>query len=308
MIDAREAARLLGGEAHGHRVLCPGPGHSRTDRSLSLRFTPDAPDGFIVHSFAGDDWSACRDYVRERLGLAPADWRSRRSHVAPGGLRPIEAPDAHQAQRIERALAIWKGARDLRGTAAASYLQGRGLDVSEDLSHALRFSASLRLDAKPACGVIALMRDAIADDPCGIHRTYLHPDGRPVVEFFAECAPARCKGHKVRRMLGRTGAIKLDDAADVVSGLHVGEGIETCLTARQLGFRPVWALGSAGAIRVFPALAGIEAISVIEENDEASRRASAELCARYEAAGCEAFRIVVPAHANDLNDLVKGDA
>jgi RecA-family ATPase len=29
----------------------------------------DAPDGFLVNSFAGDDDLACKDYVRERLGL-----------------------------------------------------------------------------------------------------------------------------------------------------------------------------------------------------------------------------------------------
>ena len=47
----------------------PGPGHSPKDRSLSVKIDTDAPDGFVVHSFSGDDPIVCRDYVRERLGL-----------------------------------------------------------------------------------------------------------------------------------------------------------------------------------------------------------------------------------------------
>jgi hypothetical protein len=69
MSDLRALARALGGEISGRQVLAPGPGHGRLDRSLSIRFDPAAPGGFVVHSFAGDDPFACKDYVRERLGL-----------------------------------------------------------------------------------------------------------------------------------------------------------------------------------------------------------------------------------------------
>jgi hypothetical protein len=62
-------AELLGGDVHGAEVLCPGPGHSACDRSLSVK--PDFADreGFVTHSFAGDDWKDCRDHVRTKLGL-----------------------------------------------------------------------------------------------------------------------------------------------------------------------------------------------------------------------------------------------
>ena len=42
-----------------------------TDRSLSVKIDPNAPDGFVVHSFAADDPLECRDHVRTKLGLAP---------------------------------------------------------------------------------------------------------------------------------------------------------------------------------------------------------------------------------------------
>jgi hypothetical protein len=67
--DLQTAARLLGGKANGDEVLCPGPDHSVSDRSLSVKINADAPDGFLVHSFAADDPMICRDYVRGKLGL-----------------------------------------------------------------------------------------------------------------------------------------------------------------------------------------------------------------------------------------------
>jgi RecA-family ATPase len=59
-------ARLLGGVVNDGQVLAPGPGHSRADKSLSVKVTAN---GFVVNSFAGDDPIVCRDYVREKLGL-----------------------------------------------------------------------------------------------------------------------------------------------------------------------------------------------------------------------------------------------
>jgi 5S rRNA maturation endonuclease (ribonuclease M5) len=62
-------AELLGGDAQGGQVLCPGPGHSAADRSLSVKLDKDDAEGFVVHSFARDDFKACRDHVRAKLGL-----------------------------------------------------------------------------------------------------------------------------------------------------------------------------------------------------------------------------------------------
>lgn len=36
---------------------------------MAIKLKPDDPDGFIVHSHAGDDDLACKDYVRSKLGL-----------------------------------------------------------------------------------------------------------------------------------------------------------------------------------------------------------------------------------------------
>jgi RecA-family ATPase len=65
----QQLARCLRGDISNGQVLAPGPGHNATDRSLSVKIDPTAPDGFVVHSFARDDPIQCRDYVREKAGL-----------------------------------------------------------------------------------------------------------------------------------------------------------------------------------------------------------------------------------------------
>jgi hypothetical protein len=69
MIDLKNIAYALGGEVNRDQVLAPGPNHSRQDRSLSIKLAPESTDGFVCHSFAGDDGVECKDYVREKLGL-----------------------------------------------------------------------------------------------------------------------------------------------------------------------------------------------------------------------------------------------
>jgi hypothetical protein len=70
-VDLKNLAKALGGDINRGQVLAPGPDHSPHDRSLSITLSSAAADGFVVHSFAGDDPIACKDYVRRRLSMAP---------------------------------------------------------------------------------------------------------------------------------------------------------------------------------------------------------------------------------------------
>ncbi|MFA7647922.1 MAG: AAA family ATPase [Phenylobacterium sp.] len=71
-LTAGDLAKALGGEVvSANQVLSPGPGHSPADRSLSVWVDANDSAGFKAHSHAGDDAMACRDYVRERLGVEP---------------------------------------------------------------------------------------------------------------------------------------------------------------------------------------------------------------------------------------------
>jgi hypothetical protein len=252
----QEAARLLGGKvANGNHILCPGPGHGKDDRSLSVKFSRNAREGFIVYSFAGDDPGDCRDHVRERLGLP--DWRSNPGTATVPRRQPrrLVANDNNTAT-VTAAINIWRATVTVKGTAGEAYLRSRDLAWRSEYDGAVRFHRGLQYDGRTLPALVALLRDILTDEPCGVHRTYLDDDARKID----------------RRMLGRAkrAAIKLDAHEDVTLGLSVGEGIETCMAGRQLGYVPAWALGSAGAIANFPVLAGIEAIVCFAENDNAS--------------------------------------
>jgi hypothetical protein len=68
MLTLTQIASALGGDVSSNQVLAPGPGHSPKDRSLSITIA-DNQDGFVCHSFAGDDAIRCKDYIRSKLGL-----------------------------------------------------------------------------------------------------------------------------------------------------------------------------------------------------------------------------------------------
>jgi len=138
--------------------------------------------------------------------------------------------------------------------------------------------------------MVALFRNIVTDEPRAVSRTYLDNEGRKTE----------------RKFLGPVGgsAIKLDGDDAVLEGLHIGEGVETCLAARELGLRPAWALGSAGAIAAFPVLPAIEALSLLAEHDEANARAIEACGARWHEAGREVL-IIKPIGGNDLNDAAR---
>ena len=88
-------------------------------------------------------------------------------------------------------------------------------------------------------------------------------------------------------------AVKLDPAG---STLAVGEGVETCLAARQLGHKPAWALGSVGMISQFPVVDGVDRLRIFGETGEASARAIQFCGNRWHAAGCK-VQVVIRASA-----------
>jgi len=49
MLDLRAVALALGGVVRGRQVFAAGPGHSATDRSLSVKIDSNAPDSFLTH-------------------------------------------------------------------------------------------------------------------------------------------------------------------------------------------------------------------------------------------------------------------
>lgn len=287
-LSLRELAAALGGDVAGAQVLVPGPGHSARDRSLAVKPSPDAQDGFVAMSFAGDDWRACRDYVRSRLGLPlwePGDERHQQRTIperlidkcdfaaADADAGAINRPNEDDLASIARAQAIWADAGDPNVQRVEAYFKARGgLQIGEFAGHALRFHPRCpwrnedtgKTDRVPC--LIAAFRSIEDDTVTGIHRIRLdRPERWPQVE---------------RRMLGivRRTAIKLCAATNQ---LCIAEGVETALSIRKLkpGFGPAWALGSVGAIASFPLIDKVTELTICAEAGDASDRAI-RICAR----------------------------
>ena len=291
-LSLRFIASAMGGVVSSGQVLAPGPGHSSDDRSLSIKISPSIPNGFIVHSFSGDGFQECRDYVRTRLGLAAVG-------RIPNNRSKFRVLSDDRS-RIERAREIWNSSLGPRGSLVEKYLRGRALQIPDDIAcPVLRFN--------PACpwrdetlgktifvpAMIVAMRSIADDQITAIQRTRLNASGLKVD----------------RRMLGVSAgaAIKLDSDDVVIQGLTVGEGFETALTARQLGIAPVWALGSSSSIATFPVIAGIGCLTILAENDAASAKAVRECARRWHQAGRQVL-INRPKRGIDLNDALRETA
>jgi putative DNA primase/helicase len=296
----RSWAAALDGSITGASISCPGPGHSRKDRSLSVTPSIAAPAGFLVFSHAGDDTIQCLDYVRARLGIPAFAPRGRPRAAVPklshealsaSGIANQRASEAAPNPNADLARKIWRDAVDIRGTLAEKYLKSRGFSLDgEDWHRVLRFHPECPFGADRAPAMISLMRDFFTDEPRCIQRTHLTADGVKIE----------------RQMLGpsKCAAIKIDPDSDVTMGLCIGEGLETCLSGRIMGLRPVWALGSAGAIANFPLLPGIGGLHIFLENDEANKKA-AKICSDRWLDADRTVLIVEPLTGNDLNDELR---
>ena len=168
---------------------------------------------------------------------------------------------------------LWREARPIDGTHAARYLEWRHVlqPALEAGDGVLRFHPNCPFGkgAWHPC-MLALMRNIQSNEPQAVQRTALPPTLMREISriTFAKFTQA---GKKIARMaLGpkRGAAIKLSCDENVTEGLAIGEGLESILAAMQLGFRPAWALGGTAGIKSFPVLSGIEALTILVDNDD----------------------------------------
>ena len=296
-MNLREIALALGGEIAGGQVLCPGPGHSPADRSLAVRPDPTAPDGFLCFSHCDDDWRACRDHVRGRLGIE----RTRSVPKRNGGKLKSQPVAIDDEARTQRVLPIWQAAQPM-GAIAKSYLQHRGTALNalpNDMAHALRWHLECPWEREVRPCIVALWTDLHTAEPRAIHRRPITAEGVAVAHWRAMGPTAGC-------------VIRLWPNDAVSQNLVIGEGVETTLAAgtrivhRHTLLQPAWACGDAGHLAAFPVLAGIEALTVLVDHDAngAGQRAAAECAQRWKAAGREVIRLTPQKEGADFSDVV----
>lgn len=253
VLSAEQIATALGGYRNGMSgYLCRCPAHRDRTPSLALR---DEDGKVLVHCHAGCPQAAVIDALRARQ-LWPVGYANGSPAVLPPPRRERDDVEA----RIRRALIWWRDGVDPRGTRAERYFERSKIALDDSLAmRVLRYHPrcmfgldELRNPVFKPC-VLALFRDIATNAPQAIHRLALS-DADDVGDG--------------KKMLGPVGgcAVKLDEAEGY--GLSIAEGIGTALAVRTLGIRPIWALGSAQAIKSFPVLSGIASLTIYADNDK----------------------------------------
>jgi hypothetical protein len=123
-MNPKKLARTLGVKIVNGWLNMPGPGHSKNDRSLGIFGDPSHPDGFRMHSFAGDDEKVCRGYAKKLL-----------HEIEESGSICLTLEDDAATPKKAKALAdilrICQEAQPIHGTLSAAYLASRKCQPAE---------------------------------------------------------------------------------------------------------------------------------------------------------------------------------
>jgi hypothetical protein len=236
------------------RAPCPVCNRGPKDRALSI--TTDER-GTVSHCF--------------RCGYVSAENVERRPDMPS---RPVP-PKAEPLEWSGRAESIWRRTAPLAGTLGARYIERRGC-VMPPADSDLRF---LPASDKFPPSLCARITDAVTARPLSLHFTRLAADGRG--KAGTDCDKVLLGGHRKKG-----GVIRLWPDECVTAALALAEGVETALAAAHV-FTPAWATVDCGNLGAFPVLAGIEALTIHADNDDAGLAAARTCAQRWAAAGRE---------------------
>jgi putative DNA primase/helicase len=287
-MNAETLAKALGGRKAGGGWTARCPAHDDRTPSLSIR---DADDGKVLircHAGCNQEQVIATLWAR---GLWTENGSRRYKRLASRGVAKRTEPNRDDAKRTEAALAIWDAARPSDGTLVETYLVSRRLHLPP--TPTLRFHAGLKHpsgDIWPA--MIALMTRGFDDKPLAIHRTFLARDGRGKAPVDPQ-----------KMMLGpcRGGAVRLAENRKV---LMIGEGIETCLTAKQATGLPAWAALSTSGLRTLDLPDVVRDVIVLADGDDPGEAAARDCALRWRWEG-RRVRIARPPEGMDFNDMLR---
>jgi Toprim domain len=179
------------------------------------------------------------------------------------------------------------------------YLRSRGIgtnDIPDDADMRWHPRCPWQQGCMPC--LVVLFTDALTGEPKGIQRTAI-VGGRKL-----ETEPNKMS-------LGPSAGSVIRLWHDVEQGLVVGEGLETVLAAatqvshRGTLLRPAWAATSAKNLAGLPVLPGVEALTILVDNDTAGIDAAAECSTRWTSAGREVTRLIPNIADVDFADIVE---
>ncbi|HST91022.1 MAG TPA: toprim domain-containing protein [Brevundimonas sp.] len=282
--------RALGGELWdgGRRAVVRAPGHSQSDRSVSLMLSGDR---VVIHSFGSADWRDIRSHL---LDLGLIDHGGRAAGCTRNGDRSATLrPDALRRTRI--ALALWDEAGAVSpGSASMRHLVrrlGSPPPLSEALRHHPAAAVSVFGEGGPRLPALLVRVSDARGALSAVEIAYLTPDGRAA------------DGLRLRRKtVGAVppgAAVRLSQPAE---RLLVGEGVMTVLSAAARFDLPAWALLSARNLAAWSPPPEVRHVLIAGDRGPAGEQAAAKLAERLRLGGV-ASRIALPAPAHgDWNE------
>lgn len=280
----------LGGDLYcgGRRANIPAPGHSATDRSVSLLLSGDR---LVIHCFGEADWRSVRACLEAR-GLVG---RTGRITSTPRSVPGQAAPRPDRPTRIAAARRLWDGAIPI-GPASLSgrHLATRAIRQDPWAIAALRHHPAAPVAAYRCGGATQPALVAAITAPGGaltaVELTYLTRAGRRDDRLWAP-----------RKTVGAVppgSAVRLAPASPA---LVVGEGVMTALSASDRFGLPAWALLSAHNLSAWPPPPGVRRVIIAADRGRAGAAAAARLAARLMSAGVGVTVRLPPAAAEDWN-------
>lgn len=290
MTDLAAIARAAGGEWRGDHAVIPGPGHSKRDRSLSLKVGDRGQ--IIWHSFAGDEWRSVGPYL-QGLGIDLGGRRRDPTEIEAEKRAQRAAKEATLAEKRAIARRLIEDTKPIAGTLAETYLRSRGIETSP----ALRFHHNTPFTPyKPDDRRWPAMVGEITDtdgEVIGAHLTFLKRDG----SGKAPCDPQR-------KVIGsqKGGAIWLHPPG---RNIVIAEGIETALSAARRCGLPAVAAISAGNLAAFTPPDGVAGVLVAFDRDPhgVGEKDARRLMRSMEAKGIDAVLMPPPGGFGDWNEI-----
>jgi phage/plasmid primase-like uncharacterized protein len=122
--------------------------------------------------------------------------------------------------------------------------------------------------------------------------------------------PHPLHGQRLGAIIGEMTDAKTAKPTGAISRTYLapeGTKVLKAKTLMAIGLRPMWATGDRGVMSEFPLLAGIEALSVVADNDASGdgQQAAQRVAARWRAAGRDVRMFLPKAEGDDLNDALR---
>lgn len=295
-MDLKSIAQIAGGEFRGRYAVIPGPGHSRSDRSLSLSI---GEGGRIVwHSFANDPVPEVLRYL-ESLGY------DHRAHPDPERDAERERLAAEtRADKRKTAQRLFARGVPIEKTLAEKYLRvGRrlGPDLELPSFENVRFLKDCPYtpyapDRRVHPAMLAKITHPETGEHLGTHVTFL--DGSGLSKAAGVDAPRKVLGSQSQGVifLGR----ETSPAMAVLA-----EGIESALSASKRTRLPGVAAINADNLAKALAWERLEGLLVAHDRDKSGvgLKAAQTLKARLQALGVSVQLLAPPASLKDWNDV-----